>query len=216
MVAQCRFTDAADGDFRIDAPAAGLAARRGRVTDAAWTWLTQVHGATVVSVDGAGDRAGAEADAAVTSTPGAPLAVQTADCAPVLLVGDGVIGAAHAGWRGLVAGVLEATVAAMRARSGGDVRAVIGPHISASLYEFGAGDLGALVRRYGPSVSGVTATGSPALDVAAAVGIALRRTGVTDVRSVGGCTGSSTRWYSHRVRGDRSRQASVVWLEEPS
>ena len=216
LVAQCRFTDAADGDFRIDGTQTELQARRGRITAAPWTWLTQVHGSTVVAVDRPGEGAGAEADAAVTSAIGAPLAIQTADCAPVLLAGEGVVGAAHAGWRGLVAGVLDATVAAMRERSGGEIRAVVGPHISASVYEFGAADLEALVDHFGPSVAGVSSSGAPALDVTEAVRIALHRSGVTDLRVVGGCTGSSTRWHSHRVRGDRARQASVIWLEEPS
>ncbi len=216
LVAACRFTDADDGDFRIDAPAAQLDVRRRRINAAPWTWLTQVHGATVVSVDRPGDGAGTEADAAITSSVGAPLAIQTADCAPVLLVGDGVVGAAHAGWRGLVSGVLDATVAAMRKRTDADIRAVVGPHISASVYEFGAADLETLVRRFGSSVAGATSAGAPALDVGEVVRIALHRSGVTDVRSIGGCTGSSTRWHSHRVRGDRARQASVIWLEEAS
>lgn len=216
MTAQCRFTDAADGDFRIDAPASELEERRRLVSEAPWTWLTQVHGATVLTVDRPGEGAGTEADAAVTSTLGAPLAIQTADCAPVLLAGDGVVGAAHAGWRGLVAGVLDATVSAMRERTNGDIRALVGPHISASAYEFGSADLGALVERFGPSVAGVSSSGTPALDVTEAVRVALSRSGITDVQVHGGCTGSSTRWHSHRVRGDRARQASVIWLEERS
>ncbi|HKY14173.1 MAG TPA: polyphenol oxidase family protein, partial [Microthrixaceae bacterium] len=108
------FTTAADGDFAIDSDPDGLAERRGAIAAAPWTWLRQVHGAEVVVVGAPGDHAGAEADAAVTGVPGAALAVQTADCAPVLLWGDGptgpVIGAAHAGWRGLYEGVLENTV----------------------------------------------------------------------------------------------------------
>ncbi len=216
LVAECRFTDASDGDFRIDAASAALERRRRRIHPAPWTWLTQVHGATVVAVDRPGDGAGTEADAAVTSVIAAPLAVQTADCAPVLLAGAGVIGAAHAGWRGLVAGVLDATVAAMRERSDGEIRAVVGPHISAAAYEFGAADLETLVDDFGPSVAGVSSGGRPALDVAEVVRIALGRTGVTDVRTSGGCTGSSARWYSHRVREDRARQTSVIWLQEPS
>jgi hypothetical protein len=214
LTAQCRFTDATDGDFRIDAAQPELDARRRRVVDAPWTWLTQVHGARVVEVAGPGDAVGVEADAAVTSAVGAPLAIQTADCAPILLVGAGVVGAAHAGWRGLVQGVLEATVEVMRRRSDGPIRAVIGPHISAARYEFGADDLVGLVDRFGPSVAATSAIGTPALDVTEVVRRSLEGMGVTRLQSVGGCTGSSTRWHSHRIRGDRARQASVVWLEE--
>ncbi len=216
LVAECRFTDASDGDFRIDAPPPALERRRRRIHPAPWTWLTQVHGANVVAVDRPGGGAGTEADASISSVVGAPLAIQTADCAPVLLAGSGVIGAAHAGWRGLLTGVLDATVTAMRERTDGEISAVVGPHISAAAYEFGAADLQTLVDAYGPSVVGVSSGGTPALDVAAAVRIALGRTGVTDVRTSGGCTGSSARWYSHRVRKDRARQTSVIWLEEPS
>ena len=216
LVAQCRFTEASDGDFRIDAEQPGLDDRRRAVVDAPWTWLTQVHGATVVVVDRPGDGAGTEADASVTASIGAPLAIQTADCVPVLLVGEGIVGAAHAGWRGLAQGVLDATVEVMRRRSDGPIEALVGPHISASAYEFGADDLDGLVRRFGPSVAATSSTGTPALDVAEAVRVSLDRLDVAGMRFVGGCTGSSTRWHSPRVRGDRARQTSVIWLEERS
>lgn len=105
--------------------------------------LTQVHGVAVAEVDAAGweEGKGPQADAVVTRRPGIALGIVTADCAPVLLAdaAAGVIGAAHAGWRGAVAGVLEATVAAMerlgaaRAR----IRAAIGPCIAQASYEVG-------------------------------------------------------------------------------
>ncbi len=97
---------------------------------------TQVHGATVVVVDAAWDTgAGPRADAMVTRQPGMGLGVITADCAPVLFAAPGVVGAAHAGWRGAVAGVLEATIAAMGATR---VMAVIGPCIGPDSYEVAA------------------------------------------------------------------------------
>ena len=216
LIAQCRFTDASDGDFRIDAEQPGLDDRRRAVVDAPWTWLTQVHGATVVEVGRPGDAAGTEADASVTATIRAPLAIQTADCVPVLLVGNGIVGAAHAGWRGLAHGVLDATLEVMRRHADGRIEALVGPHISAAAYEFGADDLADLVQRFGPSIAATSSTGTPALDVAEAVRISLDRLGIPDPRFVGGCTGTSTRWHSHRVRGDRARQTSVIWLEERS
>lgn len=100
----------------------------------------QVHSADVVTVTGPmGTRP--RADAMVTNVPGVALAVLTADCQPVLFadVGNGVIGAAHAGWRGALDGVLEATVAAMEGL-GADrrrIKAVIGPSISQAAYEVG-------------------------------------------------------------------------------
>src|SRR4051794_17563047 len=81
------FTSADDGDLRIDAPPDALDRRRRAIAPAPWTWLHQVHGAEVVVVHTPGDHAGAEADAAVTAATGAVLAVQTADCASILLVG---------------------------------------------------------------------------------------------------------------------------------
>jgi YfiH family protein len=100
----------------------------------------QVHSADVVTVTGPlSERP--RADAMVTTVPGVALAVLTADCQPVLFadVGNGVIGAAHAGWRGALDGVLEATVSAMEGL-GADrrrIKAVIGPSISQAAYEVG-------------------------------------------------------------------------------
>lgn len=104
--------------------------------------LTQVHGADVVTVETAWPAgAGPRADAVVTRQPGLALGIVTADCAPVLLADAeaGVVGAVHAGWRGAVGGVLEATVAAMAALGAqpGRIRAAIGPCIRQASYEVG-------------------------------------------------------------------------------
>lgn len=102
-------------------------------------FVKQVHSARVETVSGpfAGDRP--EADALVTATPGLALAIRTADCAPVLLADRtaGVVGAAHAGWRGAFSGVLEATVAAMQALGAdpASIVAAIGPTIAQTSYE---------------------------------------------------------------------------------
>lgn len=100
----------------------------------------QVHSADVVTVTEP-PAAPVRADAMVTATPGLALTVLTADCQPVLFAdrAAGVIGAAHAGWRGALCGVLEATVAAMEALGArrGDVVAIIGPTISQRAYEVG-------------------------------------------------------------------------------
>lgn len=102
--------------------------------------LNQVHSADVVHVTGPIE-GHPRADALVTATPGVVLGVLTADCQPVLFADPvaGVIGAAHAGWRGTRDGVLEATVAAMEALGAhrGDIIAVIGPTISQAAYEVG-------------------------------------------------------------------------------
>ncbi len=118
-------------------------ARAARALDAAperLVGVTQIHGADVVVVDTpwlAGE--GPQADALVTSRPGIALGVITADCAPVLFADEtaGVVGAAHAGWRGAAAGVLEATLTAMRALGARRITAAIGPCIRQSSYEVG-------------------------------------------------------------------------------
>lgn len=97
--------------------------------------VTQVHGPDVAIVTGPWGGPSPRADAMVTAVPGVALGVVTADCTPVLLHAPGVIGAVHAGWRGAVAGVLEATVATMQALAPGPVTAVIGPCIRQPSYE---------------------------------------------------------------------------------
>ncbi len=167
-----------------------------------------------------GQHAGADADAAVTAEPGAVLAVHTADCAGVLLCAgtdDGaVIGAAHAGWRGLESGVLQATVAAMRELGAQQVGWELGPCISPDAYEFGADDLDRLVQRYGPTLRGATAGGAPALDLRAGVAAALAEAGATAVLEdplAVRCTASDPDCYSWRARSDQGRQAAVTWIE---
>lgn len=208
-----RFTDRRHGDLAPDADPATLRQRRGALAPEPWTWLRQVHGAEVVTVTRPGQWAGAVADAAVTSVPGAVLAIQTADCAPLLLIGHQAIGVAHVGWRGLAAGVIEATAAAMADL--GDVahRGILGPCIRSRCYEFGADDLDVVAERYGPAVRSRTATGSPSLDVAAGISVACERLAI-DLTDQGTCTACSPVHWSHRAQGDPHRQALVAWLEE--
>src|ERR1039458_4919587 len=114
--AAIRWRGRADGDL-VDPTGADpvVVARCRAIVDRPWTRLAQVHGARVVEVGHPGGGSGEAADAAVSRSPGVALAVVTADCAPVAFRSrEGVIGLAHAGWRGLLAGVIEATVAAMR------------------------------------------------------------------------------------------------------
>ncbi|WCO65216.1 laccase domain-containing protein [Iamia majanohamensis] len=185
------------------------------MVDLPWTWLRQVHGAEVVTVTRPGEHAGATADAAVTAVPGAALAVGTADCVPVVLVADGAVGVAHAGWRGLVAGVVGATAGALDALGHPARRAVIGPCIRPADYEFGADDLDRVAARWGDGVRATTRAGRPALDVVAGVRAALAEVGVTDVADDGLCTAADPgRWFSHRARADPGRMATVAWLED--
>jgi len=197
------------GDFS-DPALTGPASRR--LVDLPWTWLQQVHGADVVVVKEPGACSGEEADAAITACAGAALAVFTADCAPVGLASpEGVIGAIHAGWRGLVLGVVGAAVAAMRSLGAGDVVAAIGPCIKPHAYGFSRADLERVAALLGRGVLAVDSTGRPALDLPAAVRAALSQSGARTLASADACTHCSANHWSWRARGDRQRQANVVW-----
>ena len=194
---------------------------RGRLADSigveapdTWWWLRQVHGpATVVAAGPAGGEAPI-ADAAVTTQPGVPLVVLTADCAPIALATDDAVAAVHAGWTGLLAGVIAEAVAALRAVGHGDVRAVLGPCIHPAQYEFGRTDLDRLIAAFGPGVESRTADGQPAFDLPAGVRRALDAAGVHDFEDVGICTAASRDHFSHRRDGETGRQALVV-LRDP-
>ena len=213
------FSTRDDGDLAIDAPAVDDA--RGRLLaraggpDAPWNWLRQVHGPDVVVADRPGAHRGSEADALVTAAPGVPIAVQTADCGAVVLTSpEGVVGAAHAGWRGLAAGVVEATVAAMRDLGATTVEAHAGPMIHPGCYEFGEEDLAVVADALGPAVVGRTTGGAPALDLPAGVATAVERAGASLVTASPACTAcDAERYYSHRARRETGRLAAVVWVE---
>ncbi len=219
-------TGVQQGDLAVRSAASALDGRRRRIVDRPWVWLDQVHGAAVVVVDAhddVRDLVGAPADAVVTSRTDVALAVHTADCAPVGFLSDnGMIGAAHAGWRGLVEGVLPAAVAAMRRRGAIGVRAVLGPCIGVECYEFGEADLAAVVRALGVEVAGRTTSGALALDMRRGVEVVLEDLGVPIVARDPRCTacgqpssgsGRGPAHFSHRARADAGRQALAVWSE---
>ncbi|MDP1793812.1 MAG: polyphenol oxidase family protein [Acidimicrobiales bacterium] len=206
--AEVRFTDRSDGDFRQPASTTHVTA------DFPWTWLRQVHGADVVVVEEPGARAGDSADAAIAVVPGAPIAIVTADCAPVVLVDDAgaSVAVAHAGWRGLYDGVLGATVVEMHKRGAGSISAALGPCIHAGCYEFSDTDLQPMVDRFGAAVRATSTKGTPSLDMVAAVRAALEQAEVELVEVVDTCTSCSLDYWSHRARQDEQRQATVAWL----
>lgn len=176
-------TDRSDGDFASSVDPDALAERCRSLVDAPWTLLNQVHGRRVVHVTEPGGHYGSEADGAVTDVVGAVLAVRTADCGAVVMIGHddhGVpkaVGVAHAGWKGLEAGVLHDAVAALEQLGAELVQWYLAPCISASAYEFGQDDLDRLARRFGRSVVSVTDTGSPAFDLSAGVTAAMAECG---------------------------------------
>lgn len=167
-------------------------------------------------VGDASDACGQDGDALLSDRAGLVLAVHGADCAPVLFWGDnGIIGAAHAGWRGLLDGVLEALVERMRAAGAQTVSAVLGPCIHVECYEFGLADLRIVIARLGPQVAGLTSRGRPALDLVAAVAAALAGVDVLLETSPSRCTSCHDDLYSWRARQDTGRLAGLIWREEP-
>lgn len=174
--------------------------------------MRQVHGATVTTIT-ANHVPGAvavDSDGMVTTT-GRALAVLTADCLPVLLAGPTTTAAVHAGRGGLVAGVLQAAVAACR-DAGDDpdgLRAVIGPAIHACCYEVPAA-LRDQVADVLPEAAATTTWATPSLDLPRAGEALLERAGVA-VEVIDACTRcDSSTWFSHRADAAAGRQAGVV------
>lgn len=177
-------------------------------------WLRQVHGIAVAESGMDGEP---EADAAVTRVRGEPLAILTADCLPVLFCAlDGSeVGAAHAGWRGLAAGVLEATLRHMRAPPGA-VMAWLGPCIGAASYEVGVEVREAFVADdEGAGACFVpTRPGHWLCDLAGLARRRLQQAGISAVYGGGFDTLADRRFYSYRRDAARSgRFATLIWLE---
>jgi len=180
-------------------------------------WLRQVHGNTVAELGPLASADEPQADAAVAHLPGTVLAILTADCLPVLFCSDdgARIGAAHAGWRGLAAGVLEATVDAM-GTSPTRMLAWLGPCIGASSYEVGEEVRTAFVDRDPGAAACFAATrpGHWQFDLAGLARRRLAAAGLAGVHGGGFDTLTDARFYSYRRDGVSSgRFASLVWRD---
>ena len=183
-------------------------------------WLEQVHGTAVLDLDAGPGRTSASgiparADAAVTSEVGRVLAVLTADCLPVVFAtaSGGQIGIAHAGWRGLAAGVLDRTVACMACHPA-ELVVWLGPAISAAAYEVGDEVREAFVAgdpETAPAFAG-NARGRWQADLAALARRRLARLGVAAVHGGSLCTfGRAEAFFSHRRQAPCGRIATLVW-----
>ena len=216
--------DVFDLGLRNGDDVAAVAENRQRLEDALQLpspprWLRQVHGTTVAIEPGEGEP---EADAAVTRTPGTVLAILTADCLPVAFAANegSEVAVAHAGWRGLAAGVLEATVAAMQTPPR-DIVAWLGPAAGPDAYEIGENVFDAFAARDPRAASAFRATraGHWNLDLYALAKQRLADVGVMSVHGGGLCTMSDpARFYSHRRStsdgsGRTGRMATLVWRE---
>jgi polyphenol oxidase len=180
-------------------------------------WLKQVHGTGVVRCDGAAAGDEPVADAAVTSTPGTVLAILTADCLPVVFAADdgGEVAAAHAGWPGLSAGILEATVAAMRTPAA-RLLAWIGPAAGPQRYEIGV-EVRERFLAQDPRADTAFVPTRPdhwRVDLFAIARMRLAHAGVTRVHGGGLCTISDPqRFFSHRRDARTGRMATLVWFQ---
>lgn len=200
-------------------------------------WLEQVHGCAVARagapVDDGMQGGAPRADASIANRPGQVCAIMTADCLPVLLCDRSgtVVGAAHAGWRGLCGGVLEATLSAMAATaatssSGGEPEwlAWLGPAIGPDAFEVGAEVREAFMDEALPHERaetdaafrprGASQPGKYLADLYALARLRLRRAGCRQIAGGDACTVSDRdRFYSYRRDGVTGRMASLIWIE---
>lgn len=186
-----------------------------RLLPAEPVWLRQVHGARVV--DAAPDSRGEQADGSIARAQGQVCAVLTADCLPVLLadVRGTVVGIAHAGWRGLAAGVIENTVNAMGIAPAGVV-AYLGPAIGPGAYEVREEVLQTFVTGDARAGQGFTPIGGGKFlaDLYLLAKQRLEKLGCASIHGGGYCTFSDAgRFYSYRRDGPTGRMASLVWME---
>lgn len=179
-----------------------------------WTMVRQVHGARVLVIDAPAGPLDEEADALVSCRGDVALAVLGADC-PLLGLSspEGVFGVVHAGWRGLVAGIVEATVERLGDLGASHLDAVVSAFVHVECYPFHRSDAAPLASRYGAAVLGTSASGEDALDLSVALSAALGRVGVDAPRPLGGCSACGGRWYSHRAQAATERHALVCWRE---
>jgi len=178
--------------------------------------LSQVHGAAVAVLQRT-TTATPTADAAVTRERGVVCSVLTADCMPVLLTDrkGSAVGIAHAGWRGLAAGVIEAAVRAIAARPG-DLIAYLGPGIGPGRYEVGDDVRRTFVERDAAAARAFAAKGGGKYlaDLYALARMRLAAAGIAEVHGGGFCTASDERFFSFRRDRTTGRMASLVWLED--
>ncbi len=195
------FSTAGDGDLRGNSSDRARFSRRFGISNR-WATVEQVHGAGVVEVNGPGP-AGRH-DAVFTTHGGLPVAVFTADCFGVVLHAEAAAGVAHAGWRGVEAGVVPALIEAMTGAGHAPKRAAIGPGIGPCCFEVGAEVLG----RFPQSVSETT-WGTPSVDLRAALRAQLEGLRIWESTD---CTMCTSGHHSYRSDGTSARMAAVAWI----
>jgi YfiH family protein len=183
-------------------------------------WLNQVHGIAVFDADAWDGQSIPSADAVITTQVNRVLSIMTADCLPVLLVSTDarVIGAAHAGWRGLCAGVIEATVIAMRSKLSDpdlEVQAYLGPAIGPKAFEVGAEVRDAFIKQNAKSDLAFQPShnhGKYLADIYQLARLRLHALGVNDIRGGEACTYQDQQFFSYRRDQVTGRLASLLWI----
>ena len=190
-------------------------------------WLNQVHGTQVIDASKESKDACSDvpsADASVTTTPGRVLAIMTADCLPVLLASrDGkVVGAAHAGWRGLAAGVIEQTVALMRTKQSNqaqsEILAYLGPAIGPHAFEVGS-EVRDIFMAQNPASAAcfeqLQEKGKYLADIYGLACLRLNALGIEHIEGGGECTLQNPDYFSYRRDQQTGRMGSFIWIEAP-
>lgn len=181
-------------------------------------WLNQTHSNLAYYVDENTKIVGA-ADATWTDKPGMACVIQTGDCLPVLICDTKgtVVGAAHGGWRGVLSGIIENTVAAMRPKAQGELIAWMGPAIGPQCFEVGSDVVEPFIeadplasRAFVPAGQ----NGKWLANIYELASLRLRRAGITQVYGGEYCTYTDqARFYSYRRTKTQSRMATLIWLQ---
>ncbi|MCF5707679.1 peptidoglycan editing factor PgeF [Pseudomonas syringae] len=204
------------GDHVDDSPEA-VADNRSRLTtrlNVQPAWLRQVHGVVVAHADPSGVM---EADASWTQTPGIACTIMTADCLPALFCRrDGTrVAAAHAGWRGLAAGVLEATANSLQADPE-DILVWLGPAIGQPSFEVGPEVRETFVNQHPKTASAFVASSNPdrfMADIYSLARLRLAASGIVSVYGGGFDTFTDPRFFSYRRAARTGRFASLIWID---
>lgn len=183
-------------------------------------WLRQIHGNRVIDAASVLPGEIPDADASFTNQSGVVCAVMTADCLPVLFCDTtgSVVGASHAGWRGMAAGVLQNTIAAMRAAGAGDLQAWMGPAIGPRHFEVGAEVLAAFAEQDPRAAAAFRSIASqPGKYTANLYHLARLVLGDNGVQRISGgahCTvEDATRFFSYRRDHETGRMATLIWIK---
>jgi copper oxidase (laccase) domain-containing protein len=212
-----RTSDRADGSLRITEPAFDHNLEHLWPAPHEVTWLRQVHGKKIVTVERPGEHVGVEADGSFTTALGVTLAITTADCAPVVIAAADedahALAVVHTGWRGLLAGIVEKGAnSVIRAVPNGRRFAFCGPCIGPEHYEFASADLAPIVERYGDAVRSWTTAGAPSLDLFAGVARALDRSGFPAPQRPPSTARPS--YFSHRTGRDTRKSGRMMTLAQ--